>query len=181
MSIVPNSLNQVTELMQGVNVGTNVNFDLSDDTFANILGGKIDELNAPQEMFTQLMGPIGVPVGLSIEGLTDDPFKVSAIGSADSAEIGLNQSEINGNDENVLKSGGHKIEDFISQLGKGKSSVSIDDIMQIRESKSTLKAMQNKDNFSNGLGNFMKKQAANLYGVMGKTAASSVSDLLSSM
>lgn len=181
MSIVPNSLNQINELVQGTQISTGINFDLSDDTFANILGDKLDKLNSVPETFTQLMGPIGIPTGLNIEGLTDNPFKVGAIGSADMAELSLNQSEVNSNDENVIKAAGHKIEDFISQLNNGKGSVSVDDIMLMKASKSTLKAMQGQDNLSNGLGNFMKKQAANLYGVMGRTAASTVSDLLSAM
>ena len=181
MSIVPNSLNQITELTQGNQIGSGVKFDLSDDTFANILGDRLNKMDDVGEVFTQLMGPIGVPVGLNIEGLTDDPFKVSAINPSELGELALNQSEINGNDENVLKSSGLKMNDFLKQLDNGSGSVSITDAIGLSKSKNTVKAMLNQDSYSNGLGNFVKKQAANLYGTMNKTVASSINDLLSAM
>ena len=43
MSIVPNSLNQINELMQGGQISSGVQFDLTDDTFAKILGNKLNQ------------------------------------------------------------------------------------------------------------------------------------------
>ena len=182
MSIVPNGINSINELMQGTQIGSGINFDLSDDTFANILGNKLNSLEDVGEVFTQLMGPIGVPVGLNIEGLTDDPFKVSAINQTELGELALNQSEINGNDENILKSAGINMNDIINKLNNNISeSVSITDVLNISQSKNSIKALQNENNLTNGFGKFVKKQAANIYSTMGKTVASNIGDLLSAL
>lgn len=180
MSITPNALNQINELMQGTQIGSGVQFDLGDDTFANLLNSKLDSLNnSVGEIYTQLMGPIGVPAGINIEGLTDDPFRVSAIDNASMGELSLNQSEVNGFDEDVVKSSGkHLNSRFFEQLG---NNASITDLIQMAGSKNTLKALEAQDSFSNGFGTFLKKQAANLYGVMGKTTANNITDLLSAM
>ncbi len=180
MSITPNALNQINELMQGAQIGSGVQFDLGDDTFANLLNSKLDSLNGDiGEIYTQLMGPLGVPAGINIEGLTDDPFRVSAIDQASLGELSLNQSEINGFDEDVLKSSGNKIDNrFFEQLG---NNASITDLIQMASSKNTHKALEMQDSFSNGFGSFLKKQAANLYGTMGKTVANNIADLLSAM
>lgn len=181
MSIVPFSLNQINELTQGNQIGTGVQFDLNDDTFANILGDKLNQFDGNQEIFTQLMGPIGVPIGMSIEGLTDDPFKVSAIDSSSLGELSLNQSEVNGNDENIIKSAGQRVDNLIDLLNNGSGSVSITDVLQMRDSKVAQKFAQAQDEFSNGFGNFMKKQAANMYGHVGKNIANNIGDILSAM
>ena len=69
MSIVPNNIGQINELMPGVQVGSSVKFDLGDDSFANLLSSKMDEVSSEAgEIYTQLMGPMGVPAGLNIEG-----------------------------------------------------------------------------------------------------------------
>ena len=51
----------------------------------------------------------------------------------------------------------------------------------MRDSKNAQKVLQAQEEFSNGFGNFMKKQAANMYGHMGKTFANNINDLLSAM
>lgn len=185
MSVVPNSINQINELMQGLQVGSNVQFDMGDDSFANLLNSKIEQFAGNNgETYTQLMGAIGVPVGLQIEGLTDDPFKVSAINSSELGELGLNQSEVSGHDDEVIKSSGNRIDkEIFEQLGAkrgGTTNISVIDLFQMASSKNTIKASQAQEN-STGMGNFMKKHAANLYGTLGKVAANNLSDILSAI
>ena len=184
MSIVPNNIGQINELMPGVQVGSNVQFDLGDDSFANLLSSKLDELsNSAGEVYTQLMGPMGVPIGLNIEGLTDDPFKVNAIDAGSMSELSLNQSEGAGFDEDVVKSGGHRIDkSLMEQLGAGRDAVdiSLTDLMAMAKSKNTIKSPFSNEN-TTGFGNFMKKQAAGMYGTMGKGFANNVADILSAL
>ena len=184
MSILPNNIGQINELMPGVQVGSSVQFDLGDDTFANLLSSKMDEASgAAGEIYTQLMGPMGVPIGMSIEGLTDDPFKVGAIDANSMSELSLNQSEGTGFDEEVIKSAGHRIgKELIGQLAADNKTgdISVVDLMQMAKSKNTITSPFSNENTS-GMGHFMKKQAAGMYGVMGKGFANSVSDILSAM
>lgn len=184
MSIVPNNIGQINELMPGVQVGSSVKFDLGDDSFANLLSSKMDEVSSEAgEIYTQLMGPMGVPAGLNIEGLTDDPFKVNAVNPSEMGEISLNQSEVTGFDEEVAKSSGHRIgKDVLNQLRgeNGDEVISLTDLMQMAKSKNTITSpFGNKD--TNEVSKFMKRQAAGMYGVMGKSFANNVVDVLSAM
>lgn len=184
MSIVPNNIGQINELMPGVQVGSSVNFDLGDDSFANLLSAKMDETSgAVGEIYTQLMGPMGVPIGMNIEGLTDNPFKVTAIDGSSMGELALNQSEGAGFDEEVVKSSGNRIDkSMMEQLkaNSGTNEISLVDLVQMSKSKSTIRSPFSNENVS-GVDKFMKKQAAGMYGVLGKGVANSVSDLLSAM
>lgn len=179
MDFLPNSLNQVSEISQGLQVGAGNQVNLNDDTFANLLNSKLDGLAGQgMEVYTQLMGPMGVPAGLNIEGLTD-PFKVNAIDNSSIAELSLNQSESNGEDENVIKAAGNKLENLFQDIGSRGSSIA--DLFSMKSPDNHLNLASAQDKLQSGLGQFMQKHAATLYGAMGKTIVHNLGDILSAI
>ncbi len=182
MDFLPNSLIQINELSQGLQAGTSTPVNLDDNTFANLLDSKLDGLAEQNtETYTQLMGPLGVPAGLNIEGLTD-PFKVSAIDSNSMAELSLNQSEANGEDENIIKSAGNSLENLFDNISDRISgNINFTDLLSMKDSAHNINISSTQDKLSNGFSSFMQKQAAHLYGVMGKSIANNIGDILSAI
>ncbi len=182
MDFIPNSLGQISELTQGLQIGTTPQFNLNDDTFANLLNSKLDGIAGDGlEVYTQLMGPLGVPAGLNIEGLTD-PFKVSAVDAGSMSELSLNQSEANGEDENILKAAGNKLENLFDNIsGKTGGNINVTDLFSMKTSPSRVNLASAQEKLASGFGQFMQKHAASLYGTMGKTIAHNIGDILSAM
>lgn len=182
MDFIQGGINQLNELTQGLQVGGSQQFNLDDNTFANLLNSKLDGLaSGGIETYTQLLGPLGVPAGLNIEGLTD-PFKVNAIDSSSLSELSLNQSEAAGEDENILKLGLNKTEDILEQLGaKQGKTIDVTELFQLKNSQDSVKNAAAQDKLAGGFGHFMQKQAANLYGTMGKAIVHNLSDILSAI
>lgn len=182
MDFIPNSLTQINELSQGLQVGSGSQVNLDDDTFANLLNSKLDGLASQgMEVYTQLMGPLGVPAGLNIEGMTD-PFKVNAVDANSMADMALNQSEASGEDENVLKAAGNKLESLFDNLSDRMSgNINVSDLFSMKDSSNGLKLASAQDKLNDGFGQFMQKHAAHLYGAMGKTIVHNLGDILSAI
>ena len=185
MDFIPNSINQINELTQGLQTGSaGGQFNLGDDTFANLLNSKLDGLAGQgMEVYTELMGPLGMPAGLNIEGLSD-PFKVNAVDNNTLSELSLNQSEAGGEDENILKSAGNKIESLFDKFDfRGGGSIDIADLINTKSINQNMTAVKSTQSggASAGFEKFLHKQAAGIYNHMGKTIAHNLGDILSAI
>ena len=182
MDFIPNSLNQINELSQSLQTGSGIQVNLNDNTFANLLNSKLDGIAGQgTEVYTQLMGPLGVPAGLNIEGLTD-PFKVNALDAGSMSELSLNQSESTGEDENIIKSAGNKLESLFEFSGNTNGgNINVADLFSMKASKNSVNLASAQEKLSGGFGQFLQKHASKLYGTMGKNIAHNLGDILSAI
>ena len=143
-------------------------FDLDDDRFSNILDGELDKLQDDDIKQNNLVGQLGVPAGLNIEGFDYNSF-IDNLDPSDMVDGIDTDSNIKDNNKFDL---GSLVDD-----AKEAFSPVVDSLMN---GKLNLES-GNSANPVQAVKNFWGNQASNFYSLMDKDTVNDISDLVAKL
>lgn len=167
-SPILNNLSSIFQTQDAQSQNNINNFDLSDDTFENILDEKLDKNEAKENFSSQIQNQLGVPAGLDIEGF-DYNSLVNEI-NPDEMIDSVNT------DSNIQNDSKFNLGDLISDAKDSFSPV-VDSILQGELNTES----GNPANPVQAVKNFWESQASNFYSIMNKESVDNVNELISKL
>lgn len=167
-SPILNNLSSIFQTQENQNQNNINNFDLSDDTFSNILDEKLDDSKIKENFSSKIQNQLGVPAGLDIEG-----FDYNSLMN----EINPDEmiDSIN-TDSNIQNDSRFNIGNLIDSAKESFSPV-VDSILQGELNTES----GNPANPVQAVKNFWESQASNFYSIMNKESVDNVNELISKL
>ncbi len=167
-SPILNNLNSIFQSQENQNQNNINNFDLSDDTFSNILDEKLDDSKIEENFSSKIQNQLGIPAGLDIEGF-DYNSLVNEINPDETIDA------IN-TDSNIQNDAKFSIGNLIDDAKEAFSPV-VDSLL---DGKINIES-GNPANPVQAVKNFWENQASNFYNLMNKDAVNDISDLIAKL
>ncbi len=162
------NLNSIFQTQETQNQNNINNFDLSDDTFSNILDEKLDDTKLEENTSFAIQNKLGIPAGLDIEG-----FDYNSLMN----EINPDEKIDNINtDSNIQNESKFSLGSLIDDAKDAFSPV----VNSLLNGELNTEA-GNDANPVQAVKNFWESQASNIYSIMDKDTVNDISDLVAKL
>lgn len=160
-------LSNINSILQGQTeqTGSVQNYDLSDNTFSNLLDEKIAGLDTEKISQANIIEKLGIPIGLKIEGFDYVPSSVST----DKVEAINTESNLRDDNKFDIKSLVNDVKDTFSPV--------MDSVLDSTFGMNT----ETIGNTAKAVKNFWLNQASNFYSIMDKETVNDISELVAKL
>lgn len=167
-SPILNNLNSIFQTQENQNQNNINNFDLSDDTFSNILDEKLDNSKIEENVSLQIQNQLGIPAGLDIEG-----FDYNSLMNEINPDELIDSINTDSNIQNESK---FNLGSLINDAKDAFSPV-VDSLLDGEINTES----GNPANPVEAVKNFWNSQASNIYSIMNKDTVNDISDLVAKL
>ena len=167
-SPILNNLSSIFQTQENQNQNNINTFDLSDDTFSNILDDKLEDSKIEENFTSKIQNQLGVPAGLNIEG-----FDYNSLMNEINPDEIINSINT---DLNIKDDSKFNLGDLIDDAKDAFSPV-VDSLLDGKINTES----GNPANPVQAVKNFWESQASNFYSIMNKDSVDNVNELIAKL